>query len=185
MKWLARKPMARILAIGLIGAAAGVILWLGLSRAGQNRVYRIGWQSDPPFHAVGEQGQATGLGVELVREAARRRGIRLDWIRQPDGGDAALREGRVDLWPLITIVPERRSYVHLTAPYLESSYCLLVRADSAYLDIAGLAEATISHNGAWINERNLRILLPKARVLHATGTGEAIENLCEHRAEAV
>jgi PAS domain S-box-containing protein len=185
MKWLGPKPLARILAIGLVGAAAGVLLWMGISGSGQNRLYRIGWQPDPPFQAVGVDGQATGLAVELVREAATRRGIRLDWIRTPSGGDAALREGKLDLWPLITIVPERRAYIHLTEPYLESSYCFLVRADSAYTDIGGLAEASISHNGAWINQRNLRILLPKARLMVSRGTEAAIENVCEQRADAV
>src|SRR5205823_1852076 len=138
--------------------------------------YRVGWQHDPPFQAVGVDGQATGLAVELVREAAKRRGIRLEWVRQPSGADAALRDKNVDLWPLITIIPERRGYMHLTDPYLESSYCLLVPADSVYRDIEDLTEASISHNGTPINERNLRILFPKAKVLASGGTEAALED---------
>ena len=77
-----------------------------------------------------------------MREAARRRGIRLEWVRQADGPDAALREQKVDLWPLLTIIPERKSYVHFTEPYLENEHCFLVRADSIYEDIRDPVENT-------------------------------------------
>jgi PAS domain S-box-containing protein len=125
------------------------------------------------------------LAIELVREAARRRGIRLEWVRQADGPDAALREQKVDLWPLLTIIPERKSYVHFTEPYLENENCFLVRADSSYEEIRDLESAVISHNGVKINQRNLGILLPKARHYASNGTEAAIEGMCQHRADAV
>ena len=52
------------------------------------RVYGIGWIISPPFQLRGENGQPAGLPVGLVR-------------------DAAPREKAVDLWPLITVTPER------------------------------------------------------------------------------
>jgi two-component system, cell cycle sensor histidine kinase and response regulator CckA len=186
MKWFQSKRLAWILAISVVGAVAGVLIWTGTIRwRPENRVYRIGWEPDPPFQAIGADGQATGLAVELVREAARRRGIRLEWIRQPSGPDAALRDRKVDLWPLITIIPERRRYLHFTEPYLGTEHCFLVRADSVYTEIGDLAGALISHNGTRINERNLRILLPNARLMASRGTEEAMEDVCQHRADAV
>ena len=156
------------------------MIWTGTSRwKPEDRLYRIGWEPDPPFQAEGLEGQATGLAVELVREAARRRGIRLEWVRQSDGPDAALRDQKVDLWPLITIIPERQSYIHFTEPYLQNEHCFLVRADSIYREIPDLAGALISHNGVRINERNLRILLPNARLLTSRGTEAAMENACQ------
>ena len=185
MNWLRSKRLAWLVGAGIACVVAGTVIWTGFRRPGQNRVYRIGWDPDPPFQAIGHDGEATGLAVELVREAARRRGIRLEWIHQPIGGDAALRDGKVDLWPLMTIIPERRSYMHITDSYLESSYCFLVPASSPYTRIAELAERSISHNGTRINDRNLRMLFPKARVLPSGGTEAAIENMCEQRADAV
>ncbi len=186
MKWHQPKRLGWIVPISVAGAIVGVLIWTGTGRSiPENRVYRIGWEPDPPFQAVGLEGQATGLAVELVREAARRRGIRLEWVRQTGGADAALRDRHVDLWPLITIIPERTRYIHFTEPYLENEHCFLVRADSIYRETPDLAGALISHNGIRINERNLRILLPSARLLTSRGTEAAIENVCQQRADAV
>src|SRR5215471_13405074 len=90
--------------IALLGVA-GFLVWERVrgQRPG-NRVYRIGWDPDPPFQAAGPDGRATGLAIELVREAARRRGIRLEWVRRSDA-DVALREGKLDLWPLLSQIP--------------------------------------------------------------------------------
>src|SRR5947208_904737 len=183
MKWFQRKFFAWIVLISIAGTVVGVLTWRGNGRrALENRVYRIGWDPDPPFQAEDLKGQATGLAVELVREAARRRGIRLEWVRLPDGPDAALRDRKVDLWPLITIIPERKRYLHLTEPYLETEHCFLVRAESAYTTTQDLSGALISHNGMRINERNLRTLLPNARLVASRGTEAAMENVCQHRA---
>ena len=83
-----------------------------------DRVYRIGWESDPPFQQRDQDGAPTGLAVELVREAAQRRGIRLEWVWLPGNSEAALRGNQVDLWPLMTIRPERKRFIHISEPYL-------------------------------------------------------------------
>src|SRR5215510_10159560 len=134
--------------ISVAGVAAFALIWSGVGRSKrQGRIYRIGWEPDHPFQVVGGNGQATGLAVELVREAARRRGVRLEWVRQTSGAEVALRNSTVDLWPLLTITPERQGYIHFTEPYLQSQHCLLVRADSPYKEIHDLAGAVVSHNG--------------------------------------
>ena len=50
----------------------------------------------------------------------------------PDNSEAALRTHKVDLWPLITITPERQKVIHITKPYLQHDYSLAVLAGSAY-----------------------------------------------------
>jgi PAS domain S-box-containing protein len=185
MKCVQLKFFAWIALISLAVVVVGVVAW---KRTGwqtpEDRVYRIGWDADPPFQADDLNGQATGLAVELVREAARRRGVRLEWVRQPSGPDRALRDRTVDLWPLIALIPERSGYIHFTEPYLETEHCFLVRAESAYTKTKDLSGALISHNGVRINERNLRILLPNARLLASRGTSATMENVCQHRADA-
>src|SRR5689334_15998413 len=68
-----------------------------------DRVYVIGWQDVPPFQQKAADGSPAGLAVDLVGDAARRRGIRLRWQWYPGSAEAALRNRQVDLWPLITI----------------------------------------------------------------------------------
>jgi len=168
----------------MILAAAGILVWRSTRRTPEDRVYRIGWDPDPPFQAAGPDGSATGLAIELVREAARRRGIRLEWVRQTGGADAALRDGKIDLWPLMTLIPERTLYVHITEPYLETEHCFLVRAESGITEVRNLAAATISFHDLRINRINLSRALPKARPLPNSDTAAAIDSVCRHRADA-
>ncbi len=129
--------MKRSNRIGLLAGGAGLITaatgtwWFLCLRPDYGRTYTIGFQNDPPFQVVLPDGRASGLAVEAVREAAARAGIRLRWVHTPGGSELALRERRVDLWPLMVVLPHRRSVLHLTAPWLDSSTCLLVRRDSA------------------------------------------------------
>src|SRR5260370_42165552 len=133
-KMLGPKYLAWAVSISL--AALGFLIWKGaVQTKAESRVYRIGWDPDPPFQAPGADGRATGLAIELVREAARRQGIKLEWVRQQGGADAALRDQNVDLWPLLTVIPERKSHIHITEPYLETEHCFLVRTDSGITDI--------------------------------------------------
>jgi ABC-type amino acid transport substrate-binding protein len=123
------------------------------------------------------------LAIELVREAARRQGIKLEWVRLQGGADAALRDQKVDLWPLLTVIPERKSQVHITEPYLETEHCFLVRTDSGITHIRDLARALISYHDLRINRRNVSLALPGARLLATPGTGAAIESVCRHSAD--
>src|SRR5437763_6718981 len=95
-----------------------------------DRVYTIGWQNTPPFQQRAEDGSPAGLAIDLVRDAARRRGIRLQWVWYPDSSEAALRDHKVDLWPLITITPERQKVIHITKPYLQHDHSMAVLAGS-------------------------------------------------------
>ena len=58
--------------------------------------FRIGFYNSPPKHFLGSNGKAAGSAVDLLNEAARRSGIKLDWVYSPEEGDAALETGAVD-----------------------------------------------------------------------------------------
>src|SRR5260370_22092296 len=109
----------------------------------------------PPFQISGSNGEAAGLSVDLVREAARRRGIQLQWVFWQDSSESALRKKAVDLRPLITITPERLKMFHISQPYLDSEYCLLVLADSPYRQAEDLATATIGFTNPSIDAQQL------------------------------
>ena len=71
--------------------------------------------------------QPTGLAVELVREAAQVRGIKLEWVESK--GDW---KGRADLSVLLSIKPARLKFVHISKPYLQTESCFIVPASSKY-----------------------------------------------------
>jgi polar amino acid transport system substrate-binding protein len=115
------------------------------------RVYRIGWEEDPPNMFTGEDGRPAGFGVELVNEAARRRGIRFEWVFCPESSEHAIRSGKVDLWPTMTVLEERKPYVYFSAPYLNNYMKFVVRKDSGLRTIADLRGRKIAAKDLPIN----------------------------------
>ena len=168
------------LAVVWIGAAL-TIGWLAGRKppVDRARLYKIGYGDDAPLHFQDTNGEPTGLAVELVREAARRQGIRLVWSH-----DSGFNQQKFDMWVLQTDTPQRRKTVHLTEPYLQSESCFIVRADSAYRDPASLRNARVSHVN-WPSQRqNLALLVPHAHLLPVTSSDLAIAALSEGRADA-
>jgi len=168
-----------------------VVIALGLYLAGKYRgqsasgeVYRIGWETDPPFQQNGANGVPTGFAVELVREAARRRGIRLQWVYRPAPSENALRQELVDLWPLITILPERAKLIHISDPYIQHDHYLVVPAGSSFRQPQDLAAATVSLIDIPVAQRLARVILPAARFAPVRSVTEVIKNVCEGRTDA-
>ena len=92
MKRTRFQKVACGVALAVIFSAA-TLRWLGLRKPSWgSRVYRIGWMISPPFQVRGDDGKPAGLSVDLVREAARRRGINLQWVFWQDSSEAALRK---------------------------------------------------------------------------------------------
>ena len=72
------------------------------------------------------------MTAEIIAEAARSRGLRLQWVVRKEGPQAALTAGKVDLWPLLGVMPEIAPHLHFTRPYLSNSYIALTpRPDPA------------------------------------------------------
>jgi hypothetical protein len=68
MMWHLPKRLPWIAAIG--AATIGLFIWTALGQGTArskpvNRVYRIGWESDPPFQAIGSDRPAHGFGYRI------------------------------------------------------------------------------------------------------------------------
>src|SRR5664279_4879496 len=90
-------------------------------QADLRRVYRIGTDNTYPYHFLDTDGKVHGMVGEVVQEAARRSGVRLDWQVMKEGPHAALSVGKVDLWPLLSVQKELWPRYHFTAPYLSNA----------------------------------------------------------------
>ena len=132
----------------------------------------------PPFQVRGSDGRASGLSVDLVSRAARRRGITLEWTYWNNSSDSALVRKKVDLWPLITITPQRLKLFHISEPYLQHEYCLLVRDDNSSGHVADLATAKIGMANAAIDTVTLRKILPNALPAPRNSIAGVIEDVC-------
>ena len=102
---------------------------LAYQRAGAyrppDRVLRVGMWPGPPFEILRSDGTVTGLGPDVVNEAARRIGLRLRWLSPPDGPEVLLPNGTLDLWGSMSVTPRRRQLFHLTRPWSESHFALV------------------------------------------------------------
>src|SRR5215470_14728795 len=116
----------------LSGVAGGLLYFYFANRLPPlpNRPLRIGFEPNPPFQIRTDTGFG-GLAIETMNEAAKRAGMRLQWIETGTSSDEAFQKGLVDLWPLMSDLPERRKRVHLSRPWLHGSHVLLARAGSA------------------------------------------------------
>lgn len=97
------------------------------------RTLRIGFEQNPPIQFHTADGLA-GLGVEAVSEAAKRAGLRVQWVETGVSSVESFRKGLVDLWPVMADLPERRKFVHFTRPWLHSGHALLLRSGSPVPD---------------------------------------------------
>lgn len=150
----------------------------------EQRVYRIGFDNQPPQHFIGKDGKPTGLAVELVDEAAKRRGIHLQWLLEPESSESALKAKKVDLWPMMTIRPERRGVVYITDPYREDPVCFFVRSESTATRLQDLGDSTIAFDGEPLDVRILHSRLPNARLLAIESPEERLEAVCQQRVDA-
>jgi ABC-type amino acid transport substrate-binding protein len=154
--------------------------WSSHGAVDTERVYRIGYGNDAPLHFPGADGRPTGLAVELLQEAARRRRVRLEWVNASGFNQATL-----DLWVLHAITPTRRKTVHLTDAYLQTESSFLVAADSPFKVAADLQGARISLISSQVQRALLGQFFPGATLFPAGSNAEALAALSAGRVDAV
>src|SRR6185437_6104464 len=92
---------------------------------------RFGADQAPPYTLVGSDGRVSGLSVDIISEAARRRGIKVIWVPVRQGSvEQALQSKLVDAWGAFSRTPDREKYLHFTQPWIEATYSLLSRRDN-------------------------------------------------------
>jgi len=92
---------------------------------------RIGYQVSLPYQIVTPDGSPSGPAVEIVREAANRAHLSLEWVYAPEGPEVSLKTGKVDLWPLLGDLPERRKFLHLSKPWVANSFWMVSEEGSS------------------------------------------------------
>ena len=129
---LFKRPSVILFVAGITGAFAVLCLTVRLP-AIPRRPLRIGFEQNPPVQ-IRTDGGYSGLAVETVNEAAKRAGVRLQWVETGTSSDEAFEKRMVDLWPLMADLPDRRKRLHMSRPWLHSNHVLLLRADAQSLD---------------------------------------------------
>ena len=178
--------VSRPVAMGAVVALAVAVGWFETrhNNFDHQRIYLIGFDDQPPQHFVGPDGRPTGLAVDLIDEAARRSKIHIKWQLEPESSEVALKSKKVDLWPLMTIRPERQKIVYITDPYREDTICLFVRSNSAFNRLEDLGNSTIAYDGEPLDARLLWQYAPKAKLTIIESPRQRLEAVCRGRADA-
>jgi signal transduction histidine kinase/ActR/RegA family two-component response regulator len=130
LKLWGSKRSRLILSSGLALAAcvvAGSVYLLRRPAAPLPATCIIGTDNTFPYHYIGHSGEAEGMIADVVKEAARRAGIRLEWRVRPEGPTVALSKNQVQVWPLLSTRPDFWPDFHFTRPYIQNTYVLLTR----------------------------------------------------------
>jgi signal transduction histidine kinase/CheY-like chemotaxis protein len=153
--------------------------WIGLhyrTARPPARTYLIGFQYSPPRQYVDAKGRPYGPVIDLIREAARRADVKLDWVHVPGGPDRGLDDGIVELWPIMNQLPERSRF-HFTEPYAQLTYWLVARDEGQALDrdaVAGHVVAVTEGLATKIAKK----YLPRARLQVFGASDNPLEGVC-------
>ncbi len=143
---------------------------------------RIGLDQAPPYTNT-IKGRAEGLVVDVLNEAARRRGIVLEWVGEQKGDAPSLENHLADLWALARATPEWTSKFHVTRPWLRNSFYLISSASRPVTPSDRLAGRVLSLvNGPATRDRAQRYY-PNAIHLIAPNRMEAMLRFCRGEAE--
>lgn len=175
-----------LFAVLLLGAAAAGCLWLWL-RPPQPLELVAGAPESFPDSTWKPDGKARGLAVEVLEEAARRSGYRLQWVNMdtfPGGCDAAIRQGRVDLCPAVGALPQRKKQFYLSKPWLRGDFCLVSRAEKRVLQEELSPLTTISHVRGPVTNQLVERRLPQVRKIPTKSRVDAVLTMCRGQSDA-
>ncbi len=96
----------------------------------RGRRFRIGYEQSPPTQHIAPDGSPAGAVIDVVREAARRCGIELEWVHSYIGAERSLAADETDLWPIFGAYPWRTSRYFVSRPYAFVRYWLVVDQNS-------------------------------------------------------
>jgi signal transduction histidine kinase/DNA-binding response OmpR family regulator len=188
MQQFFRRRRVFVLVLGVCLSIASISTWFELRhrRTVFDQVYRVGVENSPPYMVVAPDGSFTGLVVESLQEAARRRGLRLKWVPLDvsQGLDASVADGVVDMWGVAAMTPARQAKFHLTSEWLNGPMCLVSLSESRVMRPTDMSDRTVARLNNPIMAEIAKRFLPGAKsVPKETRTG-VVQSVCSGEATA-
>lgn len=178
-----RPGRKAVIALAMVFCVGGVAAWVATRTPAYKRPIRVGINHSPPYSFVAKDKSVSGPSKEVITEAARRRGIPLEWVVAPEGPDAALASGKVDLWPLITVLPERKGRIFFTSAWLRARFFLVVLRSAAGQKEREFEGKTIAYRPSGPDLQMVKRYFPRARTVPRTAPHE-FQAVCLGEADA-
>lgn len=109
----------------VLALVSGFALWRASIYTPPDHPLRVGIWAGSPFENVDDDGLASGLGPDVLNEAARRLGIKVEWVHPIAGPEELLPSGGLDLWGAMSVTPRRKKMFFLTRPWAENYFGLV------------------------------------------------------------
>ncbi len=160
----------------MLAVSLGAGYWWWRGGAWEERTYVMGFQDSYPAQWRAPDGQPTGLAIDIIREAARRRGVKLRWEFHASGPEQPLRDRKIDLWPYITDLPRRHSFIRFTEPYVNHNY-FIVTVEGRPLPSVWEGSKVAVYRGKLLFPLVAKAL-PGAQGVDVPSQASAVEGLC-------
>ncbi|MCX6627097.1 MAG: ATP-binding protein [Candidatus Solibacter sp.] len=172
------------LALGISALVAVVALWVCREPDWHGRTFRMGYEQAPPSQFVNPDGSPGGPAFEVLREAARRRGIRLEWVRTRKSSEDSLASGAVDLWPVFNDLPGRSRRFYISRGWMTVRYWLVVKQGSPLTTSAQIRGRTLALLANGTQPLIARSFLPGAVISRQADMAAIYEAVCRGTADA-
>lgn len=174
-----RIALLSVVALSVVGVSCPYV-----SRPVSGAIYRVGYNDAHPYYSKGTDGKPEGFAYEAIDEAASRRGLRLVWVHTLLAPDTALESGTVDIWPRMSRSEERADRFHITEPWLQLSFCLLIpRAEGSRWPRKQQPEVLSMEARPSILEIAARFY-PEMKQVQRPTISEAVDAVCRGEADA-
>jgi signal transduction histidine kinase/FixJ family two-component response regulator len=113
--------------IPLLRRTSVILFFAGSVLLARTAEIRIGVDQAAPYQSWREGYGPVGFTVDVLENAAKKRGIALKWINCPEGPTKAIAAGKVDMWPLLGVEVARKLGIYVAQPWLQNEYAILWR----------------------------------------------------------
>jgi signal transduction histidine kinase/CheY-like chemotaxis protein len=149
----------------------------------RGRTFRIGYEESRPTQYIAPDGSPAGAVIDIIREAARRRGIKLMWVHSYVGAERSLSTGETDLWPIFSDLPYRKSRFFVSRPYAFVRFWLVVDRDGLLTNSAQMKGHTVAIKYPGMMELAAAWFWPGAQVQRRPETIDVFHAICAGDAE--
>jgi len=170
-----KSPVLLGLLLSLFACGAWWLRSNGLTDpARASRPFRVGYVDTPPYNTVAPDGSPKGPYIDIFAEACRRLAIPIAWVYAPEGPEAALQSGKVDLWTSLGDLPQRRRILYISGPWdIESNWLVTLESSNIHSpeDSAG---RSVARSNITLYEGLARSAVPRARLVTTGSSTESV-----------
>jgi signal transduction histidine kinase/DNA-binding response OmpR family regulator len=192
-----KKPMPGVLrhcrtlwfcGIAIVLVAFGSLWWWTAWEASDpsraTKPFRVGFQQSPPDQFISKDGTPEGPAIELFQAACQRAHIPITWIHAPEGPEPNLRSGRVDLWPLIGDLPERRKFLYISDSWIATSFWMVSLESTGLVNEKSTVGRSVAHGTINLDVRMAHKNFPGANYVLVKDSMAALESVCLGKSDA-